>query len=79
MRIRRVKHRILANGGSLKLKELEEQRAAARNSEIHHFIGTSKQNPVWLADLSQGGRFSNDPASMVSEAKSFRVSDADNE
>ncbi|RXW12496.1 hypothetical protein EST38_g13358, partial [Candolleomyces aberdarensis] len=52
-RIRRIRQKI--NEAKKKQgKDMEEQKAAAKNPDIHHYIGTSQNCPVSLIDLSRG-------------------------
>ncbi|KAJ3535522.1 hypothetical protein NMY22_g6451 [Coprinellus aureogranulatus] len=64
-RLQRAKYRALSTGDSAKALQFREQRQAARNPDIHHFIGTSKRVFVALLDFSPGGRFSDDVLSRM--------------
>lgn len=65
-RIQLAKYRILSTGQSAKSQEFREQRMAARNPDIHHFIGMSTRLYVALGDFSLTGRFAGDPGAHVS-------------
>lgn len=65
-RIQLTKYRVLSTGGTAKSEEFREQRLAARNPDIHHFIGMSTRLYVALGDFAHGGRFSGDIVAHVS-------------
>ncbi|TEB31005.1 hypothetical protein FA13DRAFT_1629839, partial [Coprinellus micaceus] len=55
VRLKRVKYRLLANAKSPKVQELKEQRKASRNPNIHHYIGPSKNAPVYISQFAPNG------------------------
>jgi hypothetical protein len=65
VRLKRVKYRLLANAKSPKVQELKEQRKASRNPNIHHYIGPSKNAPVYISQFAPNGNLSNNIVSSV--------------
>ncbi|KAJ3538209.1 hypothetical protein NMY22_g5263 [Coprinellus aureogranulatus] len=63
-RLKKTKQRILSKVQSHKAQDLKEQRAAARNPDIHHYIGPSRQTPIHLVEFGQNGKFLYDVASL---------------
>ena len=66
-RLKHAKYRLLTHGKSVKAEELREQRLASRNPDIHHYIGTSKNAPIYLSQFSPSsdGSLSADVACSV--------------
>lgn len=61
-----VKGRKPSRKRSANARKLQVQRLAARNPDIHHYIGISKQSPVYLSAFAQRGALSMDIACLVS-------------
>ncbi|RXW15845.1 hypothetical protein EST38_g10003, partial [Candolleomyces aberdarensis] len=61
-RVKRIRRQILSNAKSEEARELHEQQEAARNPDIHHYIGQSQQKPVLCTDYFQNGSLSTDVA-----------------
>ncbi|KAJ2920916.1 hypothetical protein H1R20_g16181, partial [Candolleomyces eurysporus] len=61
-RVKRIRRRILSNAKSEEARELREQQEAARNPDIHHHIGQSRQKAILCTKFFQNGSLSTDVA-----------------
>ncbi|TEB23227.1 hypothetical protein FA13DRAFT_1640158, partial [Coprinellus micaceus] len=63
VRLKRAKYRLLKNAKSPKAQEIREQSKASRDPNIHHYIGPSKNSPVYISQFLPNGNLANDAAS----------------
>ncbi|TEB21218.1 hypothetical protein FA13DRAFT_1800109 [Coprinellus micaceus] len=66
VRLKRARYKLMARGQSATAKGLREQLIASRNPDIHHYISSSKNAPVYLSQFTSAGNLSKDVACQFS-------------